>query len=85
MPTVHIPQTDDMSDAQREVVTTVARREGVDPDALSLVYRAKIHWPEYLEATSHEVRYDYKALRTLPDMTKEAIHVTVSMVNKCDF
>jgi len=85
VPTVHIPSGDELSPEQQAVLTQMARREGVTADELSMVYRTKLHWPEYFAASSDEVRYNFKALNALPEMTKQGIHVTVSMVNKCDF
>jgi hypothetical protein len=85
MATVHIPRYDELSEEQREVVARLAKREGVAADELSLSYRAKVHWPEYFDASTNELRYNFKALGALPTMTKEGIHVAVSMVNKCDF
>lgn len=85
MPTVHIPASGDLPPEKREALERLARRERVDPDEVGLAHRVRVHWPEYMEASANEGRYNFKALNTLPEMTKQSIHVTVSMVNKCEF
>lgn len=85
MPTVHLPPHGELPPEKREALERLARRDRVEPDELSIVHRAKLHWPEYMEVAANQGRYDFKALRTLPEMTKQGIHVTVSMVNRCHF
>lgn len=85
MPTVHLPASGDLPPDKRAALERLARRERVEPDDVSLVHRVRLHWPEYLEASTTEGRYNFKALRRLPEMTKQGIHVTVSAVNRCEF
>ena len=55
------------------------------PDQLSDIWRAQMHWPRYLEANHRQTLYGFRMQGAIPTLTKEAMHVGVSMANKCDF
>lgn len=85
MPTVHLPPSDELPPEKREALERVARRAGTVPDELALIHRTRLHWPEYIETAAEQGRHEFKGLRTLPEMTKQGIHVAVSMVNRCEY
>ena len=82
---MHLPASGDLPPDAREALERLARRQRVEPDDLPLMYSLRAHWPEYLEVSTTEGRYNFKALSALPEMTKHGIHTAVSMVNKCEF
>lgn len=84
MPTVHFPAVSELPPEKREALQRLAHRERVEPDDVLQVHRSKLHWPDYMERAFEQGRYDFKALQ-LPEMTKQGIHTTISMVNKCDY
>ena len=44
-----------------------------------------MHWPRYLEANHGQTLYGFRMQGAIPTLTTEAMHVVVSMANKCDF
>jgi alkylhydroperoxidase family enzyme len=85
MTTLRIPGAEDLPDDDREVLERVARRLGVAPDQASMIWRAQYHWPQLLEANHRQTLYGYRLQGAIPSLTKEAMHVAVSMVNRCEF
>lgn len=85
MTTLKLPAGDDLPDEDRSILEAVARRLGAPPDQLSDVWRAQMHWPRYLEANHRQVVSGFRLQGAIPTLTKEAMHVAVSMANKCDF
>ncbi len=50
-----------------------------------MIWRAQYHWPELLEANHRHMLHSYGSQGALPALAKEAMHVAVSMANRCEF
>ena len=85
MTTLRFPALEDMTPEDREIVERVARRLGQEPDQLSTIWRAQMHWPHYLEANLDQTSRGFRYRGVIPELTKEAMHAAVSMVNRCEF
>jgi alkylhydroperoxidase family enzyme len=85
MTTLHLPMSDELAADDREIVEGIARRLGSPPDQMSPIWRAQLHWPQHLEANHRQTLYSYRFQGRIPALTKEAMHVAVSMHNRCEF
>ena len=85
MTTLRFPVPEDMTPEDREIVEGVARRLGKEPGQLSAIWRAQMHWPHYLEANLDQTMRGFRYRGVIPELTKEAMHAGVSMVNRCEF
>lgn len=85
MPTLRFPRLDDLSPADREVLARVAKRRGTTVEGLSEIWKAQAYWPPLLEANIRESSAAFLGQGTIPMLTKQAMHVAVSMANACDF
>lgn len=85
MPTLRFPQLDDLTPDERAIVERIAKRRGTTPDRLSEIWKAQAHWPALLEANLNESVAAFLQTGRLPEITKQAMHVAVSMANACDF
>lgn len=85
MSTIKLPRAADLPEEDRAALEAVAGRMGAAPNDLSDIWRAQMHWPRYLEANHVQALYGYRFQGVIPALTKEAMHVAVSMANKCDF
>lgn len=74
-----------MSVDDRAVLERVAKRRGTTIEGLSEIWRAQAHWPALLEANVAESVQAFMQIGRLPMLTKQAMHVAVSMANACDF
>jgi hypothetical protein len=74
-----------MPDLDREALERLARRMNSEFDRISDIWRAQMHWPQYLEANHRETMYSFRVQGKLPELTKECMHGAVSMVNRCEF
>jgi hypothetical protein len=74
-----------LSDPEREVLERVAKRRGTTFETLSEIWKAQAHWPPLVEANLREASAAFLATGILPTLTKQAMHVGVSMSNACDF
>src|SRR5262249_56864083 len=83
MTTLRFADADDLPDEDRAILEAVSRRLGAPPDQLSDIWRAQMHWPRYLEANHRQTLYGFRMQGAIPTLTKEAMHVAVSMANKC--
>jgi alkylhydroperoxidase family enzyme len=83
--TLRFARPDDLAEEDRATLEAVARRLGTTPDELSDIWRAQMHWPRYLEANHRQTLYGFRLQGAIPTLTKEAMHVAISMANKCDF
>ena len=63
----------------------IAKRRGTSVDGLSEIWKAQAHWPALLEANLAESAQAFLQIARLPMLTKQAMHVAVSMANGCDF
>lgn len=85
MPTLRFPRPDDLSAQDRAVLEQVAKRRGTTIEGLSEIWKAQAHWPALLEANVNEAAQAFMQIGRLPMLTKQAMHVAVSMSNACDF
>jgi alkylhydroperoxidase family enzyme len=85
MPTLRFAHAEDLSAERRAVLERVAKRMGRAPDELGEIFRAQAHWPEYLEANHVQTLYGFGIKGELPELTKQAMHVAVSMANRCEY
>lgn len=85
MPTLRFPRLDDLTAGERAILERVAKRRGTTPDRLSEIWKAQAHWPALLEANLAEATAAFMQIGRLPELTKQAMHVGVSMTNGCDF
>jgi hypothetical protein len=85
VPTLRFPRPEDLSPEDRAVLERVARRRGGSIEGLSEIWKAQAHWPALLEANLGESAQAFLLIARLPMLTKQAMHVAVSMANACDF
>ena len=85
MTTLGLPRPEDLSPEDRSVLEKVAHRLGVAPDKMSPIWQAQAHWPQLLEANHRQMLYGFRFQGQIPTLTKEAMHVAVSMINRCEF
>ncbi len=85
MTTLRLPRPEDLPPEDREIVENVAKRIGVAPDRMSMIWQAQAHWPDHLEANYRQMLYGFRFQGKIPTLTKEAMHVAVSMTNRCEF
>ncbi len=85
MPTLRFPMPEDLAPEDRAVLERVAKRRGTTVDRLSEVWKAQAHWPALMEANVAESAQAFNQIGRLPMLTKQAMHVAVSMANGCDF
>jgi hypothetical protein len=74
-----------MSPEDRATLERVARRRGTTVGNLSAIWQAQAHWPALVEANLQETVQAFMRVGRLPMLTKQAMHVAVSMTNACDF
>lgn len=85
MPTLRFPRPEDLSPEDRAVLERLAKRRGTTFEHLSDIWLAQAHWPALAEANVNESAQAFMRLGALPELTKQAMHVGVSMANACDF
>jgi alkylhydroperoxidase family enzyme len=85
VPTLRFPRPDDLSAEHREILERVAKRRGTTIDGLGSVWKAQAHWPPLAEANMRESSAAFLGGGRLPILTKQAMHVAVSMSNGCDY
>ena len=85
MTTLRLPAAAELTEADRVALDQIARRLGSTPDELADIWRAQMHWPDYLEANRRQTLRGYRLQGAVPELTKEAMHVGISAVNNCDY
>jgi hypothetical protein len=85
VPTLRFPRPEDLSSEDRAVLERAAKRRGTTIEGLSEIWKAQAHWPALLEANLAESGEAFLRIARLPMLTKQAMHVAVSMANACDF
>jgi alkylhydroperoxidase family enzyme len=82
-------QTDlaQFSDEDRATIERVAKRMGQSADQVLRpgIFGVQAHWPAWLEANYVQTLHGYRMQGVLPPLAKEAMHVAVSMTNRCAF
>ena len=85
MPTLRFVRPAELSDADRAILERLAKRRGTTIEDLSAIWQAQAHWPALVEANLDESVQAFMQIARLPMLTKQAMHVAVSMANACDF
>jgi len=85
VPTLRFPRLEDLSPEDCLILERVAKRRGTTVERLSEIWKAQAHWPALLEANLAESAQAFMQVGRLPVLTKQAMHVAVSMANACDF
>jgi hypothetical protein len=87
MTTLQIPALSDFSTEDQAILERVAKRMGQKPDELLRpgIFGVQAHWPAWLEANYEHTVSSYRLHGVLPTLAKEAMHVAVSMTNRCTF
>ena len=85
MPTLRFVRSEDLNAEERAVLERLAKRRGTTIDGLSEIWKAQAHWPALVEANLNESVQAFMQIARLPMLTKQSMHVAVSMSNACDF
>ncbi len=85
MPTLRFPRVDELSPEDRAVLERLAKRRGTTIDGLGEIWKAQAHWPALVETNMAESAQAFMQIGRLPALTKQAMHVAVSMANGCDY
>ncbi|HZP94978.1 MAG TPA: hypothetical protein VFC31_01390 [Candidatus Limnocylindria bacterium] len=85
MPLLRFPRPDELSPEDRAVLERLAKRRGSTVETLGEIWKAQAHWPALLEANMAEAAQAFMQIGRLPALTKQAMHVAVSMANGCDY
>ena len=85
MPTLRPPRPDDLDADAREILERVAKRRGTTIEGLGGIWKAQAHWPALAEANVRESSAAFLSGGRVPVLTKQAMHVAVSMSNGCDY
>ncbi|HWK10794.1 MAG TPA: hypothetical protein VNR64_12125 [Vicinamibacterales bacterium] len=87
MTTLHEPRLTDLTPDDRATVERVAQRMGRSVDDLLRpgIFGVQAYWPQWLEANFDQSLATYMGRGALPPLAKEAMHVAVSMTNKCEY
>lgn len=85
MTTLRLPKPEDLDADDRQVLEGVAKRMGMAPEQMSMIWQAQAHWPAHLEANYNQMLYSFRFQGKIPTLTKEAMHTAASMTNRCEF
>jgi alkylhydroperoxidase family enzyme len=87
MTTLRTPQLSDLSPDDRAILERVAKRMAQRPEDVLRpgIFGVQTHWPAWLEANYEQTLHGYRMHGVLPPLVKEAMHVAVSMTNRCNF
>lgn len=87
MTTLRTPQWGEFSEEERAILEQVAKRMGESAEGMlgRPIWSCQAHWPAWLAANHVESNQAYRRQGKLPQLAKEAMHVAVSMTNKCDY
>jgi alkylhydroperoxidase family enzyme len=87
MTTLRAPLLSDFSPEDRAVLERIAKRMGrsVEEVLHPSIFGVQTHWPAWLEANFDHSIATYMRPGALPQLAKEAMHVAVSMTNRCEY
>jgi alkylhydroperoxidase family enzyme len=87
MTTLRSPELSDFSGEDQVTLERVARRMGQSAGSLLRpgIFGVQAHWPAWLEANFEQSLASYFMRGSLPPLAKEAMHVAVSMTNRCEY
>jgi alkylhydroperoxidase family enzyme len=85
--TLHAPLLTDFSLDDRAILERLAQRMGQPVENLlrPSIFGVQAHWPAWLEANFQHSLSTYWLQGVLPPLAKEAMHVAVSMTNRCEY
>jgi len=85
VPTLRFVEPGDLAPEERAILERLAKRRGTTIEQLSEIWLAQAHWPALVEANLNESAQAFMQIARLSMLTKQAMHVAVSMSNACDF
>jgi hypothetical protein len=87
MTTLRTPSVPDFSPDDQHALARLARRTGQPLAALLEpgIFGVQAHWPAWLESNLDQTLHGFRQHGVLPVLAKEAMHVAVSMVNRCEY
>jgi hypothetical protein len=85
VPTLRFVEPGDLAPEERAILERLAKRRGTTIEQLSEIWLAQAHWPALVEANLNESAQAFMQIARLPMLTKQAMHVAVSMSNACEF
>jgi alkylhydroperoxidase family enzyme len=87
MTTLRIPEVSELSPEDFTTLERVAKRMGQKPEDLLRpgIFGVQTHWPAWLEANFNHTLASYRFHGVLPPLAKEAMHVAISMTNRCNY
>ncbi len=87
MTTLRTRQLADLSPDDQAILERVAKRMGqrLEDVLRPGIFGVQAHWPAWLEANYEQTLQGYRMHGVLPQLAKEAMHVAVSMTNRCNF
>ena len=84
MPTLRFRRFDEIPPEDQETIAFVrARMRG--REEIDGIWGAQAHWLPYAAANHKQSLASYQSQGVLPQLTKEAMHVAISMTNGCDY
>ena len=84
MPTLRFRRFDEIPPEEQEHVAFLRARLRGAPE-ITGIFGAQAHWPAYLAANHKQSLASYQFQGALPQLAKEAMHVAVSMTNRCEY
>jgi len=87
MTTLRARQPSDLSPDDHAILERVAKRMGqrLEDVLRPGIFGVQAYWPAWLEANHEQTLHGYRMHGVLPSLAKEAMHVAVSMTNRCNF
>jgi hypothetical protein len=84
MPTLRFRRFDEIPPEEQETIAFVrARMRG--REEIDGIWGAQAHWPAYMAANHKQALASYSLQGVLPQLTKDGMHVGVSMSNSCEY
>ena len=84
MPTLRFRRFDEIPPEDQDKIAFLrARMRG--SEEIDGIWGAQAHWPAYAAANHKQSLASYQSQGVLPQLTKEAMHVAVSMINSCEY
>jgi hypothetical protein len=84
VPTLRFRRFDEIPPEDQDKIAFVrARMRG--REEIDGIWGAQAHWPAYMAANHKQGLASYQLQGVLPQLTKDAMHVGVSMSNSCEY
>ena len=87
MLTLRMPEWSQFSEEEQAYFAEAAKRQGISLERMMQpsIGGVQAHWPAWQAANRAELTQSYRVQGKLSQLTKEAMHTAVSMVNGCDY